>query len=152
MAKQIYIDENGNELLVSGTINTADMLPYDNNTSTKDKIDEKQDSLTYETDDYSVATYGGVIRCKKWGRLVNIQGFGIGSTSALPSNAATTLCTIASKYRPNPQQHIAGINSASGYKYDGTQFYRINTDGTVVTYAYSSPTINNGYFNATYIV
>lgn len=137
---------------------TAELLPIQSGslTNTKDYIDSglsgKENSLTYESDDYNVATYGGVVRCKKWGRVVNIQGFGIGSTTALPSNAATTLCTIASKYRPNPQQHVAGINSASGYKYDGTQFYRINTDGTVVTYAYSSPTINNGYFNATYIV
>ena len=48
MAKQIYIDENGNEHLVSGTINTANMLPYDSNTSTKAKIDTKADaSSTY---------------------------------------------------------------------------------------------------------
>lgn len=41
MAKQIYIDENGNEQLVSGTINTADMLPIQSGsaTNTKDYID-----------------------------------------------------------------------------------------------------------------
>ena len=41
MAKQIYIDENGNEQLVSGTINTADMLPITSGsaTNTKDYID-----------------------------------------------------------------------------------------------------------------
>lgn len=41
MAKQIYIDENGNEQLVSGTINTADMLPIESGsaTNTKDYID-----------------------------------------------------------------------------------------------------------------
>lgn len=41
MAKQIYIDENGNENLVSGTINTADMLPIESGsgTNTKDYID-----------------------------------------------------------------------------------------------------------------
>lgn len=40
MAKQLYIDENGNEHLISGTINTASMLPIDSteNTSTKDYI------------------------------------------------------------------------------------------------------------------
>ena len=47
MAKQIYIDENGNENLVSGTINNATLLPYDNNTSTKEKIDEKADSSMF---------------------------------------------------------------------------------------------------------
>ena len=41
MAKQIYIDENGNENLVSGTINTADTLPIasGSSTNTKDYID-----------------------------------------------------------------------------------------------------------------
>ena len=41
MAKQIYIDENGNELLVSGTINNAKMLPIESgsSTNTKDYID-----------------------------------------------------------------------------------------------------------------
>ena len=43
MAKQIFVDENGNEHLVSGTINTAEMLPYDSNTNTKAKIDSKAD-------------------------------------------------------------------------------------------------------------
>ena len=35
MAKQIYIDENGNEVLVSGTVNTADMMPMSGGDSTK---------------------------------------------------------------------------------------------------------------------
>lgn len=42
MSKQIYIDENGNELLVSGTINTGDMLPISasqSTTMTKSYID-----------------------------------------------------------------------------------------------------------------
>ena len=43
MPKQIYIDENGNELLVSGTINSADMLPITSSsaTNTKSYIDSK---------------------------------------------------------------------------------------------------------------
>lgn len=41
MAKQIYIDENGNEQLVSGTINNAELLPITSgsSTNTKDYID-----------------------------------------------------------------------------------------------------------------
>ena len=41
MAKQIYIDSNGNEIPVSGTINTAAMLPISGSdqTDTKDYID-----------------------------------------------------------------------------------------------------------------
>ena len=37
MAKQIYIDENGNPIEVSGTINNASMLPISGNDSTDTK-------------------------------------------------------------------------------------------------------------------
>lgn len=42
MAKQIYIDENGNENLVSGTINNASLLPISESdtTDTKSYIDD----------------------------------------------------------------------------------------------------------------
>lgn len=41
MAKQIYVDENGNPIEVSGTINTAELLPISANdpTDTKSYID-----------------------------------------------------------------------------------------------------------------
>lgn len=41
MAKQIYVDENGNPIEVSGTINTAELLPISGNdtTDTKTYID-----------------------------------------------------------------------------------------------------------------
>ena len=35
MSKQVYIDSNGNEIQVSGTVNTADMMPMSGNDSTK---------------------------------------------------------------------------------------------------------------------
>ena len=37
MAKQIYIDGNGNEQLVSGTINNAEMLPIESGSATDTK-------------------------------------------------------------------------------------------------------------------
>lgn len=37
MAKQIYIDENGNPIEVSGTINNAEMLPIESGSSTNTK-------------------------------------------------------------------------------------------------------------------
>ena len=37
MAKQIYIDENGNEQLVSGTINNAELLPIESGSATNTK-------------------------------------------------------------------------------------------------------------------
>ena len=70
MAKQIYIDENGNELMVSGTINTADMLPIQSgsSTNTKDYIDSglsgKADTTNYPnfTKILSVATDNTPVR------------------------------------------------------------------------------------------
>ena len=37
MSKQVYIDSNGNEVQVSGTVNTADMMPMSASDSTKVK-------------------------------------------------------------------------------------------------------------------
>ena len=136
----------------------AELLPIQSGsaTNTKDYIDTglsgKQATLTYESDDYNVTTYGGVIRCKKWGRVVNIQGYSIGSVQALPIASAVTLSTIASKYRPDPQQHFFGTGNAGSYKYDTAQAYRVNTDGTIMTYVYSGTSVTNGYFNVTYMV
>ena len=48
MAKEIYIDGNGNENLVSGTINNASLLPISGNdsTNTKDYIDTEKTANT----------------------------------------------------------------------------------------------------------
>ena len=75
MAKQIYIDENGNEHLVSGTINTASMLPYDSNTNTKAKIDEKQDKFTTSTGTITAGTNVTLVRplTVKYGNLKMIS-------------------------------------------------------------------------------
>jgi len=50
MSKQIYIDSNGNEVQVSGTVNTADMMPMSASDSTKVKtaIDGLNKHLTYD--------------------------------------------------------------------------------------------------------
>ena len=63
MAKQIYIDENGNEQLVSGTINTADMLPITSGsaTNTKDYIDNIAPQL-YRVAGTILNSNGGTIK------------------------------------------------------------------------------------------
>ena len=86
MAKQIYIDENGNPIEVSGTVNTAELLPISGNdpTDTKSYIDTglsgkqdkywKQISSYFEltgnntgtwsfTDDLSTAKYTDIMFC-----------------------------------------------------------------------------------------
>ena len=56
MAKQLYIDENGNPIEVSGTINTAELLPISGNdpTDTKSYIDNIAD---YSTSEKAVGTW-----------------------------------------------------------------------------------------------
>ena len=144
--------------VMSSIPTNAELLPIESGsaTNTKDYIDNglsgKQDSLTYESDDYSVATYGGVIRCKKWGRIVNIEGYSIGSVLTVPTGAPYTFATIPQKYRPLVQQHVMGSANSQSYKYDLGQFYRINTDGTIVVYVYAGTNFISGCFNVTFIV
>lgn len=86
MAKLIHVDENGNEIMESGTINNAEMLPYDSNTSTKAKIDSKADassiytksevnSLFTATKEWKTSTTSFVDACSK----INVYA-GIGNT------------------------------------------------------------------------
>ena len=55
MSKQIYIDENGNEVLVSGTVNSADVLPIEagNSIMTKAAIDAKANESNFAIKSYA---------------------------------------------------------------------------------------------------
>ena len=158
MAKQIYIDENGNEQLVSGTINNAELLPIDAlhpNDNTKDYIDSglsgKQNTITVEKDVYPITTYGGSITCLKYGKTVTIIVTSFGQTQAPATGSAYTLGTIASKYRPDVNLRVVGYCNYTGYKYDGVQAYAVNADGTIVTYNYGNPAITSGNFTVTFV-
>lgn len=100
----------------------------------------------------NVGTYGGNIKARKYGRVVNITGYGIGSITTVPQNAAYTFGTLPERFRPAYQMHMMGFASSNTYKYDAGQGFRINTDGTIVAYVYSGTTMNNGCFNFSYIV
>lgn len=62
MAKQIYIDENGNPIEVSGTINTAELLPISGNdpTDTKSYIDGITKSKVIKFSESKTSNYGVV--------------------------------------------------------------------------------------------
>ena len=157
MAKQIYIDENGNENLVSGTINYGSLLPMSPNDPDKvaDRITAlesgKQNTLTVEKDTYNIATYGGAVVCRKYGNIVSIICSNFGQTQAPATGSAYTLTTIASKYRPDINLRVVGYANYSGYKYDGVQAFAVNADGTIVTYNYGNPSITQGNFEVTFI-
>ena len=91
MAKQIYVDENLNEHLVSGTINTANMLPISaqDNTGTKDYIDGK---TTATTPTITVTKNSGAwgfsnVTAKKYGGVVNLALRITGSSTAVASGS-----------------------------------------------------------------
>lgn len=69
MSKQIYIDSNGNEIQVSGTVNTADMMPMSGNDSTK--VSEAIGSLsTLTTTDKSSIV--GAVNEVNGGKVANV--------------------------------------------------------------------------------
>ena len=49
MSKQVYIDSEGNEILLSGTVNSADMMPMSVGDATK--VSEAIGNLYYDVDD-----------------------------------------------------------------------------------------------------
>lgn len=89
MAKQIYIDENGNEHLVSGTINTASMLPVSagSSTSTAEALDAKQSKATLRTDNFLVQDFQS-------------DSITIGANGALNVTANTMNYQIPNGYTP----------------------------------------------------
>lgn len=97
MSKQIYIDENGNEQLVSGTINNASLLPITSGSSTNTKayIDSGLSGKADKT-----------ITCKM------VQ-------TTLTFNSTLNRFTLPSGVtRPvQPQQCLIGRNSSSGAIY-----------------------------------
>ena len=95
MAKQIYIDGNGNEQLVSGTINNAELLPIESGsaTDTKTYIDNglsgKQAKIKQETLNLTTTAQG----------LVNLGKSTTSSEYVLSVTAVTTYggyyCTLS---------------------------------------------------------
>ena len=166
MSKQIYIDSNGNEVQVSGTVNTADMMPMSGNdstkvataigslsaltTSVKSSLVGAVNSLNEVADNnLSVATYGGTIYYRKYGKVVEVTGTGIGSTTSIAQGNEPTLVTLPSGFRPKRELNPVGYsrNSFSNSRMLG---YTIGTNGNIKVYAYEE--ISNGRFTCTYIV
>ena len=127
MAKEIYIDGNGNENLVSGTINNAEILPITSGsaTNTKDYIDSKT-SFPNVT-----ATLGtnitGNVYYKKVDNMVWVCGR-ITTTASIPVN---TIC-----FSGFPTNNFNGNNVFKAYDNDGVSadkvFYQPQSTGNVL--------------------
>ena len=92
MAKQMYIDENGNPIEVSGTINTAELLPISANdpTDTKSYIDNK---TTTTTPTISPST-GVTIGKNSSGRIGNMIFLALRLNVTVNEGAWTTVATV----------------------------------------------------------
>ena len=161
MAKQIYIDENGNENLVSGTINNAELLPISSidTTNTKDYIDtglsgKADSSTTYtktEVDNKFTLTSGTVTASsnvtiarytlKKFGNVCFLS-------VVLYVGVAHSSGAKLAKLSITPTQQVDMV-AASKTNEQGVAWY-VDTDG----YLYTNDAMITGqtyYLNAWYI-
>ena len=109
MAKQIYIDENGNENLVSGTINNAELLPISSidTTNTKDYIDGKVSTIntalsgkmdkipTGSHEAYGIWSETYYASCRLWVAFPNADKYTITLTGARYRSAESTMTQLS---------------------------------------------------------
>ena len=160
MAKEFYVDRNGNEIQVSGTVNTADMLPMSGNDSTK--VSEAIGDLSQLTTSVTSSLVGAVnaVNAELSNKAdkaltafnltagtgmtlqyVNCFAFGnlkvISANIVVGSGATTTIATVPSAYSAsNSTFFYLGKNGASGsYGYmTGTS---LKTDSVLSTGNYT---------------
>ena len=146
MAKEIYIDGNGNEQLVSGTINNAEMLPIQSGsaTDTKSYIDSG-DAIsrpTVEVTTGNTMTYNNSV---KYGKMVSITV--VIRVASVPANTHTHIATVTEK----PVDTTVSVPSVNGQ--NGTYGGMINiaqSNGNINLYSPTALTNVNIGFTATY--
>ena len=114
MAKQIYIDENGNENLVSGTINTGKLLPM--STTDPDKVADRIEAcetaisgLSTRVTDISnkfvkntgISSFSFSVVAYYDDNLKRVFGSISCYTTGSGFSTTTPICTIDSNYRPS---------------------------------------------------
>lgn len=113
MAKQIYIDSQGNEHEISGTINTADMLPLSasDSQSTKDKLDEVNEKATTQNATFEAESGVSVMHISSG--YTDKQGCISAEIRFTGSaNAWKTLGTLS--INPNDACQVVGIHTGTG--------------------------------------
>ena len=133
MAKQIYVDENGNPIEVSGTINNASMLPISANdsTDTKSYIDT---GLSGKADKTAVGTFtpkdsSVTPNNISFGYVDKLVGISARITTSLTANSLNNLGTIDIK--PNTDLYLPAV-SGSGVHLG---FVQITSTGNVGVYS-----------------
>ena len=140
MSKQIYIDSNGNEIQVSGTVNTADMMPMSGNDSTK--VSEAIGDLSQLTTSVTSSLVGAVneVVSTKQNKITYHQET-VTPDSSGSFNTGVTIdklplsCTTANGY-------ISGFIYSGGYWYARIVNYAgqpVTTAVTVSTWYIDNP-------------
>ena len=111
MAQARYTDANGIEHLISGTINTAKMLPIESGsaTNTKDYIDSglsgKQDALSVTTGTVArntTNTTSANISYAKYGKVVHVGGYFYPKTTWTGTPTEVFILPTSPKINANP--------------------------------------------------
>ena len=132
MAKQIYIDSNGNEVLVSGTITNDNNLPHYTGTPTAGttayEIAKDSEILTYTS-----GANKAIFTFSRFGNMVCILISREGSAMGLPTTWTTISGTLSANFRPATTLSVCAITGDNH-----PIFIQIDTSGTVQIYsAYS---------------
>ena len=148
MAKEIYIDNNGNEIPISGTINSADILPLTagSSTMTSQAIGDLSQLTTSdksslvgavnevnakesETLTYSNGGNTASFKFNRFGNMVCVIGYNAGAMP-LPTSWTNLTGTLSEKFRPTSALSLALITGDNHLI-----FLEINTNGTVRIYS-----------------
>ena len=133
MAKQIYIDSEGNEVLLSGTVNSADILPIEAGSSTMTKA--YVDGI--KTKSIAITAASGVsVMHQSSGYNDKLCCISAEVRFTSSANTWTTLGTVP--IIPTDSVQVEGIDTG-----DGTTvgIIRLRTNGTIE--AYPTKALNN---------
>ena len=150
MAKQIYIDENGNPIEVSGTVNTAELLPISGNDSTDTKtyidtgLSSKQDSLSNQeitiTPNTSILGSSGFTgACYQYGKVVCLFVQTASPTSEV-AYQSTFLTGLPKPVYGNDNNRVSLTDRATNKTYR----FRITNSGQLQEWFNSSGKIPSG--------
>ena len=142
MAKQKYVDSNGNVYDVSGTINNAGMLPIDAlhpNDSTKDYIDSVVESGS-NANGYYIKYKDGTLICTKKVVVSIAQGGWQAWGSCYETKNAIDFGNWAEPFIDTPTETVSSDGGAAWLEYlinysatsaGGTRFVRPSDPGTI---------------------
>ena len=117
MAKQIYIDENGNEVLVSGTITNAGNLPLGSDFSDPNSTAGAIGDLTTLTTTDKSSAVGAIneLNANKQDKLLIQSGEKSGSGGVIPNGVNTYSVAFATPYASVPAVQVCFGSSTSQF-------------------------------------